>query len=602
MYFGRGPRSHFAATLCAIVIASGNLLPRATSAAVVRQAAPQRTPIVVPAPGDTALAVHVLNRLAFGPRPGDVGLILNVGINRWIEQQLQPDSALDKTAREALAGCDVWTSPVQAAVARLSGRETFAMVDSSGATRTAGIRYGGVSVVTRDSAQKIRGSPILGLYLANGQLHGCRLTRSETSDWQLLEVMTDFWENHFSLHGFKLPLRGTFVEYDRAVIRPNALGNFRKLLGDVAHSPAMLAYLDNAVNSADSGRATLLPYRMPTLPNISVTPNFGPAYVRPGLNENYARELLELHTMGADAGYTQADVINVARALTGWSHTGIVPGGSEIVNMLSMSMIPGPRSTIPSLAFVFDSSRHDAESKVVLGRTLPAQRGTEDGEDVLDIIARHPSTARFIARKLAVRFVSDTPPDALIERAAATFTRTNGDIREVLRTILTSAEFLSPNVFGAKVKSPVEFVLSMRRALSAPVDVEAELVDLLVNLDQPPTGRFSPDGWPETGSAWMTVGAMSTRIDIVNKVARDSLASIPVSRWSEWKSLSHQTFDVQLAGVMKTLLNGRASQNTRATLAALRPPAGASISSDSRELILRELIALALSSPEFQRR
>ena len=221
---------------------------------------------------------------------------------------------------------------------------------------------------------------------------------------------------------------------------------------------------------------------------------------------------------------------------------------------------------------------------------------------MLDILARHPSTARFIARKLAVRFVSDSPPAALIDRAAETFKRTDGDIREVVRTIVTSPEFDSPAVYGAKVKSPLELVLSIRRVLGAPVDTAAEVIDFLVALGQPPFGRLTPDGWPETGSAWATAGAMRERVNLAVRIANGEFPSIPVTAWPEWPTLSTQPFDAQLDGVIRSILSGRVSAATRSAMASARPGLNDADTPDARQLRLRELIALALGSPEFQRR
>ena len=246
---------------------------------------------------------------------------------------------------------------------------------------------------------------------------GQKLLRAVYSERQLQEVLTDFWFNHFNVDVRKIDDRPVVVEYERDVIRPRVLGRFRDLLGATAKSPAMLFYLDNWL-SKDRG-----------------------------LNENYARELMELHTLGVDGGYTQADVVNVARAFTGWT-------------------MSKPHE---ATGFAFNDRMHDHGAKRVLGRTIKAGGGVEDGEQVLDLLARHPSTARFIATKLVRRFVADDPPPALVDRAARTFRRTDGDLREVMRTILTSPEFLAPAAYRAKVKSPFEYVVSLLRATSASV-------------------------------------------------------------------------------------------------------------------------------------
>jgi uncharacterized protein (DUF1800 family) len=508
--------------------------------------------------GDRALAAHVLSRLAFGPRPGDIDRVAAMGVDRWIEQQLRGEQIQDVSAAKALVGCALWTDPVARVAQDLAGPiiERSQRPGPSGAMMTTLSISRGVQVVKRDSA--LRSERFVSELLANGQMLAGRLTRAESSDQQLIEVMTDFWENHFSIWSRTVLGRGSIVEWDRAVIRPRALGKFRDLLGAVAHSPTMLHYLDNDASGAGA------------------------------LNENYGRELLELHTLGVDGGYTQADVNDVARAFTGWAHS-LGTGGS----------IGFSRSDERAPAFQFDPRRHDTASKAVLGHSLRGGRGIEDGEDVLDILARHPSTARFIARKLAVRFVSDSPSPSLVERAAATYLRTDGDIREVMRTIVTSAEFRSPSVFGVKVKTPVELVLSTRRALGAPVDTAAEMIDLLIDLEQAPFGHLTPEGWPETGARWMNAGAMRTRVAMARQISDGAIPSIPVEQWPDWPALSREPFERQVDGVIRTLLNGRVSDRTRAVLVAARPRSDGAA---ARTNAMRELVAIALSSPEFQRR
>jgi uncharacterized protein (DUF1800 family) len=266
--------------------------------------------------------------------------------------------------------------------------------------------------------------------------------------------------------------------YDRDVIRPRALGSFRELLGAVAKSPAMLFYLDNWQSAADSSHKTLgfRPAR------------FGGRQPR-GLNENYARELMELHTLGVDGGYTQRDVLEVARALTGWS----------------IDQAEG--------RFVFRPVMHDADEKTVLGSRLLANRGIEDGEEVLDILARHPSTARHITRKLVVRFVSDSPPPQLVERCAGVFATSDGDIRQTLRCVVTSPEFFSNTAFRSKVKTPFELVASALRAANAAPDSTPRSAQVVARLGQPIFGRQTPDGWPDKAEEWMNAGAMANRVN-----------------------------------------------------------------------------------------
>jgi uncharacterized protein (DUF1800 family) len=508
-----------------------------------------------------ALAAHVVSRLTFGARPGEVDRVATLGVDRWIDAQLYPDSLDDRGARAALAGCRFWTDPVSSVAAELSSPislTTETMVAGSARRATVFLAPGFFPLAMRDSAR--RNERFGSALLSNGQLVACRLARVEASERQLAEVMTDFWQNHFSVSNQKMLTRGALVEWDRSTIGPRVLGRFRDLLGAVAHSPLMLHYLDNALSSAGA------------------------------LNENYGRELLELHTLGVDGGYTQADVVNVARAFTGWSHTMSGTGGRLTISQMA---------TVAAPVFRFDADRHDKDAKLILGDTLRGGRGLEDGEHVLDILARHPSTARHIARKLVVRFVSDSPPPTLVERAAATYTRTDGNIREVLRTIFFSPEFRSPSVVGAKVKRPIELVLSLRRALAAPVDTAAEMIDFLIALEQTPFGRLTPEGWPEVGTPWMTAGAMRARLALVSDVANGRAASIPIESWPMWRLLVTENFERQVDGVIDALLAGQASAQTRAVLHSARPPTTGAGDAGSA---LRELVAIALSSPEFQRR
>jgi uncharacterized protein (DUF1800 family) len=461
---------------------------------------------------------HVLNRLGYGARPGDVAAVRELGVDRWIAQQLRPEAMADPGA-----------SSIEARYPALTSNRADLVAAYIAARRTPNQRM---------DPRVQRAVP---------ELQVATLSRAITSERQLYEVMVSFWHNHFSVFAGKGPQQRLYmVEYDRDVIRPRALGKFRDLLGAVAHSPAMLFYLDNHLSR------------------------------RNGINENYARELLELHTLGVDGGYTQADVIDVARALTGWTIAG------------------GPGSATPLRStFRFDPAMHDSGAKVVLGHVLPAGRGIEDGEAVLDILARHPSTAKYLAFKLARRLVSDVPPPALVERAAARFSETDGNIAEVVYVIVTSPEFFSRDAFRAKVKTPFEFAVSVRRAFDMPYDETPLTVALLGEFGQPVFGRATPDGWPDVAEAWMNSGAMLKRVLFAADVAAGKVANAPVAQWDGWRRLSDRSADAQAEGVIEMLLGGIASAETRAVMR------GASGDGESR---LREMIAVAVGAPEFQRR
>ncbi|HEU4630380.1 MAG TPA: DUF1800 domain-containing protein [Gemmatimonadaceae bacterium] len=551
-------------------------LPIAALLATLAAAAlPAQPRLATPAPPTVAAAGreqtrdqqvrHVLDRLAFGPRPGDIERVRAMGVDAWIARQLTPERIPDPTGDALMAGF-----PSLA----LSLDDRFRHTPPPPRLRETR-RRGGAALTAADSAERRRdrqqarraGRQLL------GELASMRVARAVATERQLEEVMVDVWENHFNVFAGKGPYAGQYlVGFDRDVIRPHALGRFRDLLGAVARSPAMLVYLDNAQSQAT-----------PDAPTLAPRPRRA-ARQRRGLNENYARELLELHTLGVDGGYTQHDVIEVARALTGWTIAPPAQGGG----------------------FVFRPALHDAGAKTVLGASLPAGRGIEDGEQVLDLLARHPATARFIATKLARRFVSDTPPPALVARAAETFRRTDGDIREVVRTIVTSPEFFSAATYRSKVKSPLELVVSALRALCAEPDTTPRTAQVVARLGQPLFGHQAPDGYPETGEAWINGGAILKRIDFGLAVAAGALPGVSVRRWAPARELAGAPREQQVDGILHALLGGAASPDTRQVLLRGENPLLARADGPTRRAPatdpLAALVGLALGSPEFQRR
>jgi uncharacterized protein (DUF1800 family) len=564
-------------------------------------------------------AHHVLNRLAFGPRPGEVDRVVAMGVDRWIEQQLRPEALPDREVDRVVA--TAFPAVRQSAADLLREHPPREVQRLQNRLRSDSMMTRADSIELRREAQRNREFVT--------DLLSSKVARAVVSERQLAEVMTDFWENHFNVFIGKGQLRYYLPEYREATIRPHALGRFRDLLGAVAKSPAMLLYLDNAQSVADSGQPTLgggpaalgrgrgraaVNRRIQRMDSAQRAILEQAQARRPrGLNENYARELLELHTLGVDGGYTQKDVIEVARALTGWS-----------VNQ--------PRA---GTGFAFRALAHDAGPKVVLGHALKAGRGIEDGEEVLDIVSRHPSTAMFISRKLVVRFVSDDPPDDLVERAAATFRRTNGDIREVVRTIVTSNEFFARSAYRSKVKSPFEVTVSALRALGARADTTPFSANLVGRLGQPLYGHQAPNGWPETGAAWINTGAILNRINLGIVVAAGRVPGAPLRAWPGFTELVNTPRTQQVDAVIESFLAGRASPETREILASGNNPlmdrasadttmvdAGAGVEPMGRgpgalpgrgrqgggfqrlpQLTgLPQVIGLALGSPEFQRR
>jgi uncharacterized protein (DUF1800 family) len=598
-------RNHRRSTI--LLALAGAACARGTSSDIAR--APQPA-AVVEAREQTAdqQVRHVLNRLAFGARPGDVERVRAVGVDQWIAMQLEPSRIRDTAGARIVAALPTLG---------MSSRELFDRYPLPQVVRAQMRR---AEMTRADSLEVRRTAQESRRVLAEMQI--AKVARAVASERQLEEVLLDFWENHFTVFAGKGPERYFIAAYEREAIRPHALGKFRDLLGAVAKSPAMLFYLDNWQSSVEEGRPVLdcglrmtdcgrqAAKRRPSIRNPqSATRN--PSRRR-GLNENYARELLELHTLGVDGGYTQQDIVNVARAFTGWT-------------------LEQPRR---SGGFIFRPAMHDAGEKSVLGHRLQAGRGIEDGEEVLDIVSAHPSTARFIATKLARRFVSDDPPASLVDRAAETFRRTNGDLREVVRTIVTSEEFFSAAAYRAKVKSPFELVVSALRAMSATPDMTPRSAQVVARLGQPLFLHQAPNGWPERGDAWINTGAILNRINFGLAMAGGAIPGARPERWPRYADLAAAPRAAQVDGVITGLLGGEASVETRRILeAGVNPllkdcgvriadcaPAAADSSIVDEDMMpptrrvrdplsrpqdlegLREIIGLALGAPEFQRK
>jgi uncharacterized protein (DUF1800 family) len=409
--------------------------------------------------------VHVLNRLAFGPRPGDVERVMHMGVQRWIGEQLHPEAIPLPPALDArLASLETVNRSAGAAVdeflALSEEAKTGATADGEDAHR---IRRERLARVAREAAE-------------------ARLLRAIDSPRQLQEVMVDFWFNHFNVYSGKGVTRALVTSYERDAIRPYVLGRFRDLLGATARHPAMLYYLDNAVSSGPrpDGRGKAR-----------------------GLNENYARELMELHTLGVDGGYTQRDVTELARMLTGWT-------------------FDQRRLARTGETFRFDAARHDAGVKFWLGREI-APAGQREGEDALDVLAAHPATARHISTLLARHFVSDAPPPALVGRMASTWAASGGDIRAVLETMFSSPEFMASAAVGAKFKTPYQFVVSAARAAGTPVENVGPLASTMSRLGMPLYGCQTPDGYKDTQDAWLNPDALTRRIAFATALATGKL-------------------------------------------------------------------------------
>ncbi|WP_296947258.1 DUF1800 domain-containing protein [uncultured Massilia sp.] len=447
----------------AFLVAASLVIGSAASAPAPAPAAPQQAT----APAPDWQAVHVLNRLAFGPRPGDVERVRRMGVQAWIAEQLHPERIpLPPDLQARLDALETVNRSAGDALAEFLELRRDARMDGEQAQQARRQRQ---AQVAREAAE-------------------ARLLRAIDSPRQLEEVMVDFWFNHFNVFSGKGITRALVASYERDAIRPYALGTFRDLLGATAKHPAMLFYLDNAVSSAPRAEAK------------------GKAA---GLNENYARELMELHTLGADGGYTQRDVTELARMLTGWT-------------------FDQRRLARTGETFRFDERRHDQGAKTWLGRDV-APAGQREGEQALDVLAVHPSTAHHVSFELAQYFVADAPPPALVERMAASWTASGGDIRTVLATLFASPEFMDAASAGAKFKTPYQFVVSAARASAVPVANVGPLVSTMSQLGMPLHGCQTPDGYKNTQDAWLNPDALTRRITFATALAsgRMPLAGAP---------------------------------------------------------------------------
>jgi uncharacterized protein (DUF1800 family) len=386
---------------------------------------------------DDATVGHVLSRLTFGARPGDVDRVQSMGLAVWIDLQLHP-ARIDDRAAEAML--PVLQDPPD---------------------------FGDPKELRRFARRQVE------------TLASAKVMRAMYSERQLQEVLVDFWFNHFNVYAAKGRTAIYLPAYERDVIGPHVFDRFRDLLEADAKSPAMLFYLDNW---------------------LSAGPGQGAKRKR-GLNENYGRELLELHTLGVDGGYTQKDVVDVARAFTGWT---IDRGGG----------------------FRFVPALHDAGEKIVLGHRIAAGGGIDDGQKVLDIVASHPATAHHVAFELAQRLVADDPPPALVDRAAARFRDTKGDLREVVKTIVSSPEFLAPAARGAKFKTPFELVVSAVRTTGATVGDARAFVQTLQQLGEPLYMCQPPTGYKDTADAWISAGGLVTRMNFATRLASGKMPGV----------------------------------------------------------------------------
>lgn len=499
----------------------------------------RRVPAATPALSADERALHALNRLGYGPRPADAEAIAALGAEQWLErfltEQLEPRRLPPPDAlRSKLASLDV----LKLGQAELLGRYREAVKAAREARRDKAQGMAPEADALNAVREQVR--PLV------AQAATARLSRALQSPAQLEEVLTEFWFNHFNVFAGKGPVGVLVADYEQRAIRPFVLGRFRDMLGATARHPAMLTYLDNAQSVAPGYEP---PRRVRRA--LEAQPALK-ARAPSGLNENYARELMELHTLGVDGGYTQRDVTELARMLTGWG-------------LDTRKALQGGTGDL----FAFDPAKHDTGAKTWLGQAVPGRSGAAgqaEGERALDVLAAHPATARHLAFKFAQAFVADAPPPSLVQALADNFQASGGDLRAFTRTLIRADEFWRPEAYQAKFKTPYQYLLSSLRALDIQPAEPRSLLAALAQAGQPLYGAATPDGYKNTAAAWRNPEALTQRVQLATTLGQRSGVS---------------------AERLGTTLGAAVSAATRRTLAT-EPPA--------------QQLALLLASPDFMKR
>ncbi|HEY2797446.1 MAG TPA: DUF1800 domain-containing protein [Thermoanaerobaculia bacterium] len=500
-----------------LTLAAASLSGLALGCAVLAALTGARTDALTP----REQALHVLNRLSFGPRPGDVDRVAQMGVSAYVDEQLHPeripDGRLDArlsaeyptlamSNAQIIAGFEVPLLEARRKIKEERAANAGTKTDDGEASEAE------VAKARQLIPPDQRPRRIL------DELTAARILRATESERQLNEVMVDFWMNHFNVYANKGQDRFAIVSFERDTIRPHIWGRFEDLLQATAKSPAMLFYLDNARSVADEEhRASAVPAALAA--RGKANPN-----APRGLNENYARELMELHTLGVDGGYTQKDVTELARILTGWS-IGRPEGGREAGRMERAGR--GRRATMMASApeepggFIFRTRAHDTGTKTLLGTTFTAG-GIAEGERAIAMLAHHPATAHHIAYQLCQRLVADEPPNELVDRVARRFLANGGDLRDTVRAIVTSPEFFDPKYYRSKIKSPFEYVVSALRAVGGATDGRA-IAHQIANMGEPLYLCQPPTGYSDTADAWVSSGALLARLNFALALAQGRL-------------------------------------------------------------------------------
>jgi len=481
-------------------------------------------------------AAHLLSRFTYGAMPGQVEAVVKMGLENWFAQQLAAQ-APDDSLEQILSRYDAL---------ELSNEQVAETYPRNGQVIRMAIRDG---VVDKDSVKADRKEyrQVIEQYMQEKgykrqqelfrQFFCQKILRAAYSENQLQEVMTDFWFNHFNVSLTKNDCAEFIPAYERDVIRPNALGRFNELLLKTAKSPAMLKYLDV------------------------------------GLNENYAREVMELHTLGVDGGYTQQDVTEAARVLTGW---GVRLGEDG--------------------DFFFNANRHDKGEKVVMGHVFPAGGGYEEGVDLLNMLAHHPSTAKFICHKIAVRFVNDDPPATLVDKMANTFIEKNGDIRQVLITMVAAPEFWNVDALREKTKSPFELAIGAVRSLHATIDEPMPLYNWVTRMGEREYYYQAPTGFPDKGAYWINTGSLLSRMNFGLALAAGRIPGVRVDLLALNHGHEPESAQAALSIYGHLILP---EWNLDATVKRLTPMLN---EPDSTDPMLAQVVGIIIGSPEYQRR
>ena len=531
-------------------------------------------------------AAHLLNRFSFGIQPGQIEEVVKMGLENWLQQQLEaslPDTELDKR----LAGFDAlkmsneaivnhYLTPVQ--IIRLGMQLKIIRNDS--------INNGDREKYRQELAKVINASGVKPIQELHRQLVNQKVLRAVYSHNQLKEVLTDFWFNHFNVSLTKGQSQQYVMSYERDAIRPHVFGNFKDMLLATAKHPAMLEYLDNALSvSNDNERARRQQNNAvfraareraearlndTSMPGNALLQQAVAARRTQGLNENYAREVMELHTMGVDGGYTQKDVTEVARALTGWSVRPMFTNGQAMrfFENLNQEQLKR-RGLMIDGDFLFRGDKHDESEKIILGKKYRGTDGYEEGVAVLNTLASHTSTAKFIATKLAIRFVSDEPSETLVKVLTNTYQQTNGNIKAMIIAMVNHPDFWSKNALREKIKSPFEFAISALRATRAQVLQPFQVFNWCSKMGQRIYYYQAPTGFPDRANFWINSGALLNRMNFGLALATQKIPGIRVNLLALNNNHEPESADEALRAFSKILLPERDHEENIKRLTAM---------------------------------